>query len=100
MIAEECARELCAGMDASTGKASPNPEQLSRSVLVTCERLVSMMVEKVSYTHYAPSRGPSSVLGAGRNQQHEARVVGFRVMTTAISRTLLRNWDVLVASCV
>ena len=67
MYAEECARELCAGMDACTGKASPNPEQLSRLVLVTCERLVSMMVEKVSNTHCAPSQGPSSVLGAGGN---------------------------------
>ncbi len=34
-------------MDASTGAASPDPEQLARLVLVTCERLVSMMVEKV-----------------------------------------------------
>ncbi len=48
LAAEECARELCAGMDASTGAARPNPEQLARLVLVTCERLVSMMVEKVT----------------------------------------------------
>ena len=46
--AEECAQELCASMDASTGAACPNPEQLARLVLVTCERLVSMMVEKVT----------------------------------------------------
>ena len=47
MIAEECARELCHGMDASTGAASPDIQQLTRLVLVTCERLVCMMVEKV-----------------------------------------------------
>ena len=46
--AEACARELCAGMDASTGAAYPNPQQLARLVLVTCERLVCMMVEKVT----------------------------------------------------
>jgi len=74
-------------MDACTGKASPNPEQLSRLVLVTCERLVSKMVEKVSDTGYAPSRGPSSVLGAGGSQWHEA-----------ISHTLLSKWLLLVAS--
>lgn len=45
--AEDCARELCAGLEASSGKASPSMEQLSRLVLVTCERLVSMMVDKV-----------------------------------------------------
>lgn len=47
LCAEDCARELCAGMDASSGKASPSIEQLSRLVLVTCERLLSMMVDKV-----------------------------------------------------
>ena len=45
--AEECARELCAGMNASSGKAAPNPDALARLVLVTCERLVTLMVEKV-----------------------------------------------------
>ena len=48
VCAEDCARELCAGMDASSGKASPNPDALARLVLVTCERLVTLMVEKVS----------------------------------------------------
>ena len=46
--ADDCARELCAGMDALPGKAAPNPDTLSRLVLVTCERLVTLMVEKVS----------------------------------------------------
>lgn len=49
LFAEDCARELCAGMDASTGAASPDPEQLARLVLVTCERVISMMVEKVPF---------------------------------------------------
>lgn len=47
VTAEGCAKELCAGMDASSGKAAPNAERLAKLVLVTCERLVSMMVEKV-----------------------------------------------------
>ena len=65
MIAEECARELCAGMD-STGAASPDPEQLARLVLVTYERLVSMMVEKVIARAY-PEAPCSTICALGHH---------------------------------
>ena len=50
-------------MDASTGAAAPNPERLARLVLVTCERVVSMMVEKVPTAAHSRIISPAFCAG-------------------------------------